>query len=305
MKASLQLACSALLMLTLLRPALADDEGSEVEKKKPAPVPEAVVAFQKELAKAELSQEQKTRIEELVAETSEAFAEAGKDERVQVIKDFRYEIAEYVLNKDQRDKLGLTSTQEAPPTPKRVSAILAKLKQVKLTEQQEKQVERLVAEVSVSFAATDRFATQSEALRNFRYNLIQYVLTNEQREKLGLDAPKQQPQQGQRFAAMLKKQLEGIELTEKQIARLKELAAEAAESWAKAEDNEAKKKVIGTLRYNVNEYVLTDEQRDKLKSIRKSDAAKPEKATDKKDSKKETPKAELKKKESKKAESKD
>ena len=151
------------------------DEGSEETVKKPAPVPEAVTACLKTLKKIDLSKKQKKQLDELIASTSETYAESDEDAKEEVIKDFKYGVAEYLLNEAQRDKLGLTIAEEKPETPKRVAALQKKLAQADLSENQQLQVKRLVEEVSVAYAEAKDEEGKKEALQDFRYGLSEHV----------------------------------------------------------------------------------------------------------------------------------
>ena len=130
----------------------AKKDDAKKEKDEAAPLPKPVQSLHAKLKKAELSKEQKERVDELIAEIRESLGDARGKEREQLLKDFHYEVVEYVLNKDQRAKLGLAETPESAKTPKAASAVLKKLGDLKLDARQKKQLERLVVEVSASFA---------------------------------------------------------------------------------------------------------------------------------------------------------
>jgi hypothetical protein len=244
-----------------------DGIGSEVKEKKPAPVPEAVTACKKNLTKIDLTKKQKEQLEALIVSTSEAYAEAGENDKDEIIKDFKYQVAEYLLNEAQREKLGLTNAEEKPETPKRVAAFQKKLEVAALSEEQQRQVKRLVEEASVAYAEPKDEEGKKEALRDFRYGVAEYVLTEEQREKLGLKAPKKESITPRQIEAV-RKRLAALDLGKEQKEELESLLGEAAEAFADAESEEAKKEILKDLRYGISEYVLTKEQREKLKQSR-------------------------------------
>lgn len=201
------------------------------------------------------------------AEAAKTVTEAERKEATEKLRELqkkRIELTENVL-KQLKDHL----TEEQMATAQRVlgrgqrrgpTLSLAMLRRLDLTAEQQAKVKEIMA--AARQAAKDKEPRgRAEALRDAMQKIEKDVLTAEQRQKLE-KLTKEAPRRGAvgMFA--------GLDLTEQQQKKIREIQASLRQKLTAAEGREAKREVYQAMQKEI-EAVLTPEQREKLQQRRK------------------------------------
>jgi len=189
---------------------------------------------------------------------AEEMKELGK-ERVGLAQNLEKQLAD-VLTKEQLAKAKQILRRGRPGRPggRPGARLLGALRFVDLTDEQKAQVRKILADAKAKAKDAKAPEAKGEIMKAAVEKIRTDVLTEAQRKKLAELAEK-----GPRRP--MPDMLRGLDLTQEQQKQIREILKEAREQAGQADSREKRMEILKAARQKINEEVLTQEQRDKLR----------------------------------------